>query len=44
MSQAERLASPKDLLPVKYKNPATSDLNVTVTAGGKNEFTLNLQG
>ena len=33
----------KELLPEKYKSPASSGLTAEVTAGGKNEFTFDLK-
>ena len=35
-------SEPKDLLPTKYKDPATSGLGAEVTAGGDNNFPLAL--
>lgn len=38
----ERTVSHKDLLPVKYKSAASSDLSAEVAAGGNNEFEFDL--
>lgn len=55
MSQEERDAAaraamergetkaPQDLLPTKYKSPATSGLTATITKGEKNDFTFELK-
>ncbi|MBA4189766.1 MAG: carboxypeptidase regulatory-like domain-containing protein [Planctomycetaceae bacterium] len=33
----------KSLIPTKYSNPDTTDILLEVTAGGKNEFTIELK-
>ena len=48
LAYAEKHGAPptvtvKELLPEKYKSPATSGLTAEVTAGGKNEFTFDLK-
>ena len=45
LEDAERtdaFTPPKDLLPLKYKDPQSSELTATVEAGAKNEFLLEL--
>ena len=47
MAYAEKHGEPptvtvKDLLPEKYKSPATSELTAEVTEGGKKHFTFDL--
>ncbi len=37
------MSAPKDMLPVKYKDPATSGFTATVSADGDNSFEFNLE-
>lgn len=43
-NQAPPAPVTKELLPVKYKNPAQSGLSATVNEGGENDFTFDLAG